>query len=199
MLKKLWFQGMLLFASLFLVKGAFAVEEAPSTVRAKYVEPSATRLLKPGEKIGDLYTRNVKQDYILQRLTKRTYWFQRQYYSTIFYVGDQGVLVFDPLQGSEKQLREAIASVTQLPVTAVVYSHDHADHIGDSTPFIEGIKKDWGMPRVIASKATADKMDFLDSSFLRPTEIVDWPNGSFTFEGMKVDFHGFHLLAVGIC
>lgn len=172
---------------------AFAqqVVEAPSTVGASYVEPSATRQLQPGEKIDRLYTRNASQDYVLQRLTERTYWVQRQYYGTIFYVGKKGVLLFDPLEGRGEHIKKAIASVTNLPVTAVVYSHNHADHIGDAKVFTEGSIK----PRIIASKATVAKLAFLKSSHPAPTETVAWPHGSFKFEDLTVELHGFKRAA----
>jgi glyoxylase-like metal-dependent hydrolase (beta-lactamase superfamily II) len=167
-----------------------AVAEAPSTVAAVYVDPSPVNELAPGAKIGNLFARNNTQPYILQRLTKRTYWFQHQFYGTIFYVGDKGVLVFDPVEGGAASLKEAIASVTKLPVAAVVYSHDHADHIGDTAAFLGGAKA-----RIIASKATASKMAFLNSKHPKPTEVVAWPRGTFKFERLTVALHGFERAA----
>src|SRR4051812_23301866 len=150
------------------------VPEAPSTVSAVYVDPSPVTPLAPGAKIGNLFARNNTQPYVLQRLTKRTYWFQHQFYGTVFYVGDKGVLVCAPIQGGGASLKEAIARVTRLPVAAVVYSHDHTDHIGDTTAFLSGAKA-----RIIASKAAASKMTFLHSSHPKPTEVVAWPRGTF--------------------
>ena len=195
-MKKLTIPLTMIFSLLcFTLSGnaAFAqsVKEAPSTVDAKYVEPSTIRPLNPGEKVDNLFNRNISQDYVLQRLTKHTYWFQRQYYGTIFYVGKKGVLLFDPLDGRAKYIKQAIASVTDLPVTAVVYSHDHADHIGDAKAFTTGNVK----PRIIASKATAGKMAFLKSSLPMPTETVPWPQGSFKFEDLTVELHGFERAA----
>ena len=60
------------------------VEEAPSTVNAAYVAESATDALEPGEKIENLYTKNVTQDYILQRLTDRVWFFQVQSMAPVF-------------------------------------------------------------------------------------------------------------------
>lgn len=193
-------QAALVLAALFLSVAAFAqqtapVSEAPSTVQATYVEPSSTRMLQPGEKIAQLFTKNATQDYVLQRLTQRTYWFQRQYYGTVFYVGDKGVLLFDPLDGRGEHIRTAIATVTRLPVTAMVYSHDHADHIGDAKGFAEAAAKAGVTLRIIASKATADKMAFLKSAHPKPTETVAWPAGSFKFEGLTVELHGFERAA----
>ena len=98
--------------ALFIVSPAFAQmpQEAPSTVEARYVEPSAKTPIKPGEKIDSLFTRNMKQPYVLQRLTDRSYYFQRLFYSTTFYVGDRGVLLFDALEGRGSQLLKAIGT-----------------------------------------------------------------------------------------
>ncbi len=190
----------LVLVAFLLSAAAFAQQkpvilEAPSTVGAHYIEPSVTRTLHTGERIDQLFTRNTTQDYILQRLTSRTYWFQRQYYSTVFYVGGKGVLLFDVLEGRSEYIRKAIAEVTKLPVTAIVYSHNHADHIGDTRRFIENTPENDITPRIIASKATADKMTFLQSTHPKPTEIVAWPNGSFKFEGLTIEFHGFEHAA----
>jgi glyoxylase-like metal-dependent hydrolase (beta-lactamase superfamily II) len=167
------------------------VTEAPSTVAAAYVEPSIARALQPGEKLDRLYQRNVTQPYVLQRLAERTYWIQRRHYATIFYVGDKGVLLFDPLDTAGETIRQAIGSVTRLPVTALVYSHAHADHIGDAPGFAEAAARAGVRLRVIASQATAEKLAFLGSKLPKPSEIVSWPHGSFRFEGMGVQFHGF--------
>jgi glyoxylase-like metal-dependent hydrolase (beta-lactamase superfamily II) len=169
--------------------------EAPSTVAAAYVEPSATRVLRPGEKIDRLYARNVEQPYVLQRLTERTYWFQRRHYATIFHVGSAGVLLFDPLDTAGETIRQAIASVTSLPVTALVYSHAHADHIGDARGFVEEAGRAGVRLRIVASRATAEKLAYLHSALPAPTEIVTWPHGSFRFEGLDVQLHGFERAA----
>lgn len=171
---------------------AVPVPEPASPVAAVYVEPSATVPLEPGKKLGQLFKRNTEQPYVLQRLTERTYFFQRQFYGTVFYVGDKGVLLFDPLDGRVEQILAAIGEVTKLPVTAVVYSHDHADHIGGAQALVDhataaGTKN----LRIIASKATAEKMKFLGSALPKPTEVVAFPRGSFRFEKLTVELHGF--------
>ena len=165
--------------------------EAPSTVNASYVEPSSTRKLKPGEKIGSLFSRNANNEYVLQRLTGRTYWVQRNYYATIFHIGDHGVLLFDPLDGAGKQIKNAIESVTALPVQAIVYSHNHADHIGNASEFT----KNNSSVRIIASEETAAQQVITRSSHPKPTDIVAWPNGSFKFEDLTVELHGFENAA----
>ena len=174
-------------------QNAISLPEASSTVDASYVKPSSTRMLKPGQKIDSLFSRNAQNDYVLQRLTERTYWIQRRYYATLFYVGDRGVLLFDPLDGAGEYIKAAIASITDLPVRAIVYSHNHADHIGSAEEFVRADSDRF--VRVIASEATADQQAFLQSSHPPPTEKVAWPNGSFTFEELTVELHGFERAA----
>jgi glyoxylase-like metal-dependent hydrolase (beta-lactamase superfamily II) len=180
----------------FATSAAAQVAEAPSPVNATYVAPSATTVLAPDAKIGQLFTLSSTRPYILQRLTKRTYWFSSGHYATTFYVGSRGVLLFDPLEGHGAQILQAIAEVTKLPVTAVVYSHDHADHIADAAIIRDAsAKAGVAKLRIIASKQTAEKMRALASKHPAPTETVAWPAGSFRFEGLTVALHGFRRAA----
>src|ERR1700678_1298202 len=105
-------------------------EEPVSTTGAEYVEPSATEPIKPGQRVSHLFPRAVMEEYVLQRVTERVWWVTRQFYGSLFYVGKRGVLLFDCPLGAADATLAAIASVTSLPVTAVVYSHFHADHVG---------------------------------------------------------------------
>jgi glyoxylase-like metal-dependent hydrolase (beta-lactamase superfamily II) len=166
-------------------------QEASSTVGARYVEPSAKTPLKAGEKIESLFTRNMKQPYVLQRLTDRSYFFQRFFYSTAFYVGDSGVLLFDALEGRGAQLLQAIREVTQLPVTTIVYSHFHVDHVGDGKFWVDEAKKAGKELRIVASKATVDKMAFMNSRLPIATLVLADLKDSFKFENLTVELHRF--------
>ena len=125
-----------------------------------------------GEKIEGLFTRNMKQPYVLQRLTDRSYFFQRFFYSTTFYVGESGVLLLDALEGRGPQLLQAIREVTPLPVTMIVYSHFHVDHVGGGQFWVEEAQRAGKELRIIASKATADKMAFMNSQLPKPTLVL---------------------------
>ncbi|WP_020560857.1 MBL fold metallo-hydrolase [Thiofilum flexile] len=162
----------------------------------KYVEPSASRPLIVGEKIDRLTERNKAGETILQRLTERTYWVQTGFYNTLFYVGDEGVLLMDPLgEGSGAAVQKAIASVTALPVTALVYSHDHADHIGDASLFVEAAKAAGKPLRIIATDATAAKQQYLKSALPAPTETVAFDGGTASFEKLTLKAQGFKRAA----
>lgn len=172
------------FISLFLQSlhhaSAGEIKEAPSTVNATYVDASISRALEPGEKIANLYNKNATQDYVLQKLSERVYWVQRQFYGTIFYVGDNGVLIFDALERRTAQLNKAIDKVTDLPITALLYSHNHADHIVDAKVMLEQNPN----LRIIATQRTSEQLIALKSAHPKPTEVVQ---ESFKFEDLKVN------------
>lgn len=52
------------------------------------------------------------------------------FYVSPFVVGDGEVLAVDPVSRDVALLyREAVAAVTEAPITKIIYSHDHRDHI----------------------------------------------------------------------
>lgn len=162
-----------------------------STVNASYVEPSTEKIISPSDKLNNLFERNMSQPYILQKIGERTYYVQRYFYSTTFYVGDKGVLLFDAPEGRGKYLLQAIRDVTPLPVTALVYSHYHVDHIGDSPFWNDEAKKEGVNLRIIASKATAEKMQFMNSRLPVATQVLSKKDDQFKFEKQTIELHRF--------
>lgn len=162
-----------------------------STVNASYVEPSAEKIISPSDKLNNLFERNMSQPYILQKIGERTYYVQRYFYSTTFYVGDKGVLLFDAPEGRGKYLLQAIRDATPLPVTALVYSHYHVDHIGDSPFWNDEAKKEGVNLRIIASKATAEKMQFMNSRLPVATQVLSKKDDQFKFEKQTIELHRF--------
>lgn len=162
-----------------------------STVNASYVEPSAEKIISPSDKLNNLFERNMSQPYILQKIGERTYYVQRYFYSTTFYVGDKGVLLFDAPEGRGKYLLQAIRDVTPLPVTALVYSHYHVDHISDSPFWNDEAKKEGVNLRIIASKATAEKMQFMNSRLPVATQVLSKKDDQFKFEKQTIELHRF--------
>lgn len=162
-----------------------------STVNASYVEPSAEKIISPSDKLNNLFERNMSQPYILQKIGERTYYVQRYFYSTTFYVGDKGGLLFDAPEGRGKYLLQAIRDVTPLPVTALVYSHYHVDHIGDSPFWNDEAKKEGVNLRIIASKATAEKMQFMNSRLPVATQVLSKKDDQFKFEKQTIELHRF--------
>jgi glyoxylase-like metal-dependent hydrolase (beta-lactamase superfamily II) len=162
--------------------------EPASTTGASYVEPSATDLIKPGQRVAHLFPRSVMEEYVLQRVTERVWWVSRHFYGSLFYVGTHGVLLLDPFLGGADATVRAIASVTSLPVTAVVYSHFHADHVGGARRLFELLAA--APPRVIASANTAIWMERFGSDLPRPADVLEWPSGAISFEDVTLRLHG---------
>lgn len=166
--------------------------EPVSTVDGTYVEPSTTRILKHNEKLNRIYSLNITRPFFAQRLSNRSYFFGGGFYTTTFYVGDKGVLVFDPPENQGSNLLEAISSITDLPVTAIAYSHCHADHLIATSDLLKAAENAGvATVRIIASTATAEKMKLLNGKLPAPTELLQWPKDQFSFEDLTVDFGGF--------
>jgi glyoxylase-like metal-dependent hydrolase (beta-lactamase superfamily II) len=161
--------------------------EPLSTTGAEYVEPSATELLAPGQRVAHLFPRSVIEEYVLQRVTSRVWWISRHFYGSLFYVGSRGVLLFDPFLGGADATLAAISSVTDLPLTAVVYSHFHADHVGGARRLFSLLPTP---PQVIASEHTAMWMSRFGSDLPRPTCVLSWPDGAAAFEDVTVRLRG---------
>jgi len=62
-------------------------------------------------------------------------------------VYDRGVVVIDAPQTLAAHIPQAIAEVSDKPITHIVYSHSHADHIG-------GAKSLGGRPVIVAQEET---------------------------------------------
>ena len=63
------------------------------------------------------------------------YWVTDGSYNTMFLVTDKGVVAVDAPPTIGKNYLKAIAEVTNKPVTYVIYSHAHLDHIGAAGMF----------------------------------------------------------------
>ncbi|HEU4507420.1 MAG TPA: MBL fold metallo-hydrolase [Pyrinomonadaceae bacterium] len=68
-------------------------------------------------------------------------------YQSMFLVYDRGVVVIDAPPVLSAHIPRAIGTVTDKPITHVIYSHSHADHIG-------GAKALGGRPIIVAHQET---------------------------------------------
>ena len=161
-----------------------------STTGSKYVTSSIRKKIKPSQKIKDLDKRNFAGELIVQKLTNNSYWLQYGFYSTVFYVGDKGVLLMDPLAfGKGKKVLEGIRTVTDKPVTALIYSHNSSDHIEDAKVFVEDSKAKGVDIQIIATIQTA-KLIRKNRKVPTPTILLSQENGTFEFEDITVTAHG---------
>jgi glyoxylase-like metal-dependent hydrolase (beta-lactamase superfamily II) len=68
--------------------------------------------------------------YRLQDLGSGLYMITDNAYQSMFLVYDRGVVVIDAPPSYAAHIRQAIGEVSDKPITHVVYSHSHIDHIG---------------------------------------------------------------------
>lgn len=85
--------------------------------------------------------------YRLEDLGRGLYMVTDNAYQSMFLAYDSGVVVIDVPPSFSAHLPQAIAEVTQNPITHVVYSHSHIDHIG-------GTRSLGGRPIIIAHEET---------------------------------------------
>lgn len=85
--------------------------------------------------------------YRLQDLGSGLYMVTDNAYQSMFLVYDRGVVVIDAPPGYAVHIPQAIAEVSDKPITHIIYSHSHIDHIG-------GAKGLGGHPVIIAHEET---------------------------------------------
>ena len=113
-----------------------AQEQKPGAVGDPY--PNMPLIAPIGEQIGKHIDVNEsakgpaidpKKGYRLQELGKGLYMITDNAYQSMFMVYETGVVVVDAPPPLGQYLLKAIAEVTDKPITHMIYSHTHADHI----------------------------------------------------------------------
>ncbi len=148
----------ILFAAGFLVVGMFV---APAEAQNRQEMPAA-----PYEDMPEIAPIGVRVDkyldvpesakqpaidpakgYRIQELGKGLYLVTDNAYQSMFMVYEKGVVVIDAPPSYAQYIPKAIREITDKPITHLVYSHSHADHIG-------GAKSLGGSPIIIAQEET---------------------------------------------
>ncbi|MFK7966678.1 MAG: MBL fold metallo-hydrolase [Burkholderiaceae bacterium] len=79
---------------------------------------------------------SIAQTRQITQLKGDIYRFQNNHHYSVFVVTSAGVLVTDPINASAAQwLKSEIATMTDQPITHLVYSHSHADHASGGLAF----------------------------------------------------------------
>jgi glyoxylase-like metal-dependent hydrolase (beta-lactamase superfamily II) len=71
-----------------------------------------------------------EEGYLVEEIHDNLYWVTDGSYNTMFLVTDEGVVAVDAPPSIGQNYLKAIAEVTDKPITHVIYSHAHLDHIG---------------------------------------------------------------------
>lgn len=157
-----------------------ATEVLPIGARVAHVDPEA---LISGAVLSDDLTLANPNYWAVQKLTDHTYAIFFDFYTATLYVGDEGALLVDcgghfgPLEVNS--LLAAIASVTDKPLKALVYSHPHPDHVGNSIVLKQMIPD----LEIIASYFAKRAIESYDLPIAPPTHVVFLRNGGFWFDG----------------
>jgi glyoxylase-like metal-dependent hydrolase (beta-lactamase superfamily II) len=89
--------------------------------------------------------------YIIQEVGDRVFWLSDGSYQSMFVVTDEGVIAVDAPPTLGHDIVRAVAKVTRKPVTGVVYSHQHSDHVGAMSIYPDDVP-------YYAHRATADRL-----------------------------------------
>jgi glyoxylase-like metal-dependent hydrolase (beta-lactamase superfamily II) len=95
---------------------------------------------------------DFSKGYLLEEIKDGLYWVTDGAYQTMFLTTGQGVIVVDAPPSIGKNYLNAIEEVTDEPITHVIYSHTHKDHIGAAGIFPDNVV-------IIAQKEAASQLE----------------------------------------
>ena len=133
----------------------------------------------------------AEKGYLVHDLGGQLYSVSDGSYDAMFMVTDQGVVAIDaPPTLGDKYLK-AIAEVTDKPVSHVIYSHAHLDHIGAAGIFPQNAT-------FIAQQETANELQramnvATNKSAVPPVPTVTFPKNmtlQFGNQTLQLDYHG---------
>jgi glyoxylase-like metal-dependent hydrolase (beta-lactamase superfamily II) len=126
-----------------------------------------------------------ERGYLVKEIRDGLYWVTEGMYQCAFMVTGQGVIAIDAPPSIGDRVTKAIRSVTDEPVTHVVYSHSHGDHIGTTDQFPDDALR-------IGHAETKRWLDRLRDPRRKPPDIVF--DDSYTLEvgsqTLQLDYRG---------
>lgn len=132
-----------------------------------------------------------EKGYLVEEIRDNLYWVTDGSYNTMFLVTDEGVVAIDAPPSIGQNYLKAIAEVTDKPVTYVIYSHAHLDHIGAAGLFPRNAT-------YIAQEATASELQRAvnlasNASTIPPVPTVTFAN-NYTLQignqTLDLDYYG---------
>ena len=156
---------------------------APSNAADFIYKPaSATEIAVHHQKVVGSHRERFVKPYEVQRLSENIYWVSIANYNVTVLVGEKSVLLIDAPHGTGKKLLQAIKSITDKPLSAIVYSHAHADHVGDSEVIVKALSQ-----KEIDIYGTAEVQKSLVSHQVKlPVPVTKIINGELIFEGHQI-------------
>ncbi len=137
--------------------------------------------------------------YLVQEIRDHLYWVTDGSYNTMFLVTDKGVVAVDAPPTIGNNYLKAIAEVTDKPISYVIYSHAHLDHIGAASIFPKNAT-------FIAQQETAAELQRAKSAAKNGTMVPPIPtvtfNKNYTLQignqSLKLDYYGVNHLSGNI-
>jgi len=81
-----------------------------------------------------------EKGYLVEEIDDGLYWVTEGVYQVMFLTTGEGVIVVDAPPTIGENILKAIEEVTDEPITHVIYSHSHADHIAAASMYPEDAK-----------------------------------------------------------
>jgi len=82
---------------------------------------------------------DFSKGYLVEEISDGLYWVTDGAYNTMFLTTGQGVIAIDAPPSIGENYLNAISEVTDEPITYVIYSHTHNDHIGAASIFPDDV------------------------------------------------------------
>ena len=144
-----------------------------------YKPASPTVVAANLQKVEGGHLERFQKPFQIQRLSENVYWVSASYYNVTVIVGTESVLLIDAPIGRGKQILEAIKTITDKPLSAIVYSHAHSDHVGDAAVILKELGKN--DIDLYATEQVRDEFIAHKMSMPAPTKIIS--------EGIYFDGH----------
>lgn len=122
------------------------------------------------------------QGYAIKQVTPSIYVLTDGIWQSLAVVGKDEVILVDAPESFGYKIQEAVESVTSKPITTLIYSHDHSDHIGGSQHLsnVEGLE-------IIALNNVAEVLrEQKDPRRLIPTKTFD---GAYVLKSADLAIH----------
>ena len=172
-----WNVKSFLFLTVFMLSSAVNATASQFTYKAASPTVAAVNL----QKVEGGHLERFKKPFQIQRLSDNVYWVSVSYYNVTVLVGKESVLLIDAPIGRGKRILEAIKTITNKPLSAIVYSHAHSDHVGDAGVILEALGDN--DIDLYATEEVRDEFISHKMGMPAPTKIVS--------EG--IDFEGYYL------
>ena len=150
-----------------------------------YKPASLTEVAANLQKVEGGHLERFKKPFEVQRLSTNIYWVSVANYNVTVLVGEVGVLLIDAPIHTGKQVLNAIKTITDKPLHGIVYSHAHADHVGDSSVILREIGDN--SIDIYATKEVRDAL--ISHGVTLPAPVTKIISDKFIFEEHTIDVY----------